>query len=258
MRWLLALALALPAVAGARSEAVVTPLKMIDYEVDAQAREGKQPVVVFDLDATLFDNRPRTLAILRAWAALPENAGKASAQRIEGLAVAQVAYAVKDTLAAAGVTDGADIEAITAFWWARFFGPWALHDGPMPGGPAYVNALYAKGAFIVYLTGRDAPSMLVPTTQSLALAGYPIGLPRTQLIMKPDPKADDEVFKDSVMRSLRLTGSVVGFFDNEPGNVNLMKKAFPKARVVFLDTMHKPGAPAVDAGIPRVKDFVDR
>lgn len=250
---LLGLALAL----GASAAWAKSPLlDQILVESKAIVKAGEaQPVVVFDLDATLFDNRPRNIAIFRAWAVQPANRGNPAVAKIMALKAEDTEYLFTDTFKKIGVTDPATIKSFGAFWKERFFTQWTVHDRPTPGGPDYVQRLYEAGAFIVYLTGRDAPRMLTGTTQSLLLSGYPIGLARTQLIMKPHESMEDEPFKDTVMSSLRRTGKVVAFFDNEPGNVNLMKKAFPKAKVIFLKTMHKPTAPKVDAGIPSVPDF---
>ena len=233
-------------------------LGKVASEVAAVVKAGKsQPVVVFDLDATLFDNRMRTLMILRAWATQPKQLGTAVAKKVLSLRLDQIEYLFADALAKVGVTDKATLDAIGAFWLDRFFTEWAVHDQVTPGGVEYVQALHKAGAFVVYLTGRDAPRMLTGTTQSLMISGYPIGQPRTQLIMKPHRKVDDEDFKQTVMDSLRRTGHVVAMFDNEPGNVNLMKTAFPKAHVIFLKTMFNPKGKnlVVDAGIPSVIDF---
>jgi hypothetical protein len=221
-------------------------------------KAGKtQPVVVFDLDATLYDNRPRTLAILKEWAAQPQVMGTPASTAILGLKLEQVEYLVSDTVAKVKVTDPRVVEQIFKYWWDRFFGDRAVLDWPTAGGPAYVNRLYGAGAHIVYLTGRDAPQMLMGTTRSLQDAGYPIGLPRTQLIMKPAFKTDDEVFKATVMADLKRTGHVVALFDNESGNVNVMKTHFPDATVVFLTTMFNPKkAKPLKAGILKIKDFV--
>lgn len=215
----------------------------------------RHPVVVFDLDATLFDNRERTRAILAELALEPDVAKGPHGAALRGLRTEQVVYALADTLKAVGITDAEFVKRAVAWWVPRFFGEYAVHDRVTPGGPAYVRRLYDAGAFVVYLSGRDRPRMLNATVQSLAISGYPIGLDRTQLILKPGPDTDDEVFKAEVMGSLARLGTVVASFDNEPGNVNLMRKAFPTARVVFLETMHAPGAPAVGPGIERVPDF---
>ena len=45
------------------------------------------------------------------------------------------------------------------------------------------------------------------------------------------------------------------FRSNEPGLCNLMKESFPEATVVWLETAHAPGAPALREDIPGVCDF---
>ena len=44
-------------------------------------------------------------------------------------------------------------------------------------------------------------------------------------------------------------------FDNEPGNCNLFLQRWPDAVVGLLDTHCAPGAPALDARCPVIKDF---
>lgn len=233
-----------------------TLLAAVEDEVVRVRQAGsRHPVVVFDLDATLFDNRERTRAILAELALEPEVAGTAHGAALRRLKAEQVVYGVGDTLKAVGIDDGAFVERAVAWWLPRFFGEYAVHDRVVPGGPEYVRRLYDAGAFVVYLSGRDRERMLHSTVHSLAISGYPIGLDRTQLILKPKATADDEAFKQAVMASLGRLGTVVGLFDNEPGNVNLMRRAFPAARVIFLRTMHAPGAPAVGAGIESIDDY---
>lgn len=233
-----------------------TLLAAVEAEVVRVQQAGsRHPVVVFDLDATLFDNRERTRAILAELALEPEVAGTAHGAALRRLKTEQVVYGVGDTLKAVGIDDAAFVKRAVAWWLPRFFGEYAVHDRVVPGGPEYVRRLYDAGAFVVYLSGRDRERMLHSTVHSLAISGYPIGLDRTQLILKPKASTDDEVFKEAVMASLGRLGTVVGLFDNEPGNVNLMRRAFPAARVIFLRTMHAPGAPAVGAGIESIDDY---
>lgn len=231
--------------------------KVIAQVEAVQATGAKLPIVVFDLDATLYDNRMRTFRILRLWARRPEQAQSAVAKQVLSLKLDQMEYLYTDSLAKVGVTDAASLESIGNFWKARFFSDWAVHDEPMPGGLAYVHTLREKGAFIVYLTGRSTERMLQATADSLHTTGYPIGLDRTQLIMKPNKDTDDTEFKQTVMKNLAKMGEVVALFDNEPGNVNVFKTAFPDAQVVFLRTAFNPkNAEIVIApGIPTIIDF---
>jgi hypothetical protein len=51
-------------------------------------------------------------------------------------------------------------------------------------------------------------------------------------------------------------GEVVAGFENEPANLNAMADAFPKASMVFVDTVHsrKPGIPK--AGVPWIGSYL--
>ena len=54
------------------------------------------------------------------------------------------------------------LENIMPYWFDRFFTDHYQHyDTTLEGVVPYVKELYAAGAYIVYLTGRDAPGMLV-------------------------------------------------------------------------------------------------
>jgi hypothetical protein len=47
----------------------------------------------------------------------------------------------------------------------------------------------------------------------------------------------------------------VASFDNEPANCNLFKEEYPNAEIVFVDTQHVPGAPALRPDIGVIEDF---
>ncbi|HEY9721210.1 MAG TPA: hypothetical protein V6D47_04305, partial [Oscillatoriaceae cyanobacterium] len=64
-------------------------------------------------------------------------------------------------------------------------------------------------------------------------------------------------FKAAQTRTLEQRGTIVGCFDNEPGNVNAFQQAAPGATVVYLETVHSPNAPSVAPGIARLTSFAD-
>ncbi len=200
-----------------------------------------QAVVVFDLDHTLYDNRPRTLQILIEFAAsLPPEQSEV-AGRIANLRVDDVHYKLAETLGHAGVSDQATVQAATTFWAERFFtDEYVRYDVPIPGAVRYVQDLHARGAFVVYMTGRAAPQFLVGTTASLRRWGFPIGTPYTQLITKPDPKTDDLTFKAAAFAQIDRLGRVVAAFENEPGNLAAMAEHWRESVPVFLLTDFNP------------------
>ena len=129
-------------------------------------------------------------------------------------------------------------------------------DEALPGSVGYVDSLYRAGATIVYFTGRDAAHMLGGTAQGLLERGFPIGLVRTQLVMRPDRRADELAYRNDALAAIAALGEVVAVFDNEPRVVNQLHERFPKALAFLLDTPHSPGAPAVLAGVAHLSDYL--
>lgn len=224
--------------------------------IERTLAEGHEPLVVFDLDGTLYDNAPRTLRILQEFAHLHPLRHVELLRRVGALPPAGIRYKVADTLASVGVTDPAEVAAAEAFWQERFFtNAYVPFDLPLAGAVEFVEHVHALGGVPVYLTGRDAPNMLVGTVKALQRDGFPIGTFETRLITKDVFARDDHEFKATVIEHLRRVGRVVGAFDNEPGLCNLFREAFPDAVVVWLDTHHAPGAPPLRRDVLPVDDF---
>jgi hypothetical protein len=217
------------------------------------------PVVVFDLDGTLMDNRPRTAVILQELARELRSEAHAAADLLAAARAEELAYLMTESLARLGVVDAALVERASDFWRARFFTDHYLrHDIALPGAVDFARACYEAGAIIVYFTGRDLPFMSLGSFQSLRDLGFPIGVVGTELVCKPDAKIPDEEFKREEGPKLRRVGQVIAAFDNEPGNCNAFLEMCPAADVVFVDTQHLPGAPPLDKRVHVVRDFVRR
>ncbi len=213
--------------------------------VDAARAAGTAPVVVFDLDHTLYDGRPRTLMILAEFAATLPVHQQQHGVAIRSLSLDRIAYLLGDTLGAAGIIDPAVVKAAEDHWKPRFFSDDYLQlDVPLPGAVAYVQDLWQRGAVVVYLSGRNAPAMLRGTTASLQQWGFPIGVGGTQLVLKPAFDMADEAFKHTAFAQISALGTVVASFENEPGNLGAMATAWPEALPVFLDTDFNPGGAA--------------
>jgi len=223
----------------------------------ASARGGPTPVVVFDLDGTLLDNRPRTLAILREVASSWESARPEVSRILASVEVENIVYGLADSLAPFGVTDEASVAEAQTHWRQRFFVDELLHhDVPVEGAAAFVRAVYDAGATVVYLTGRDLPNMSLGSWKSLRDQGFPIGVVGTELVCKPLFEMSDDAFKRDQAPLLRRLGQVVASFDNEPGNCNVFLREYPGAASVLLDTQHSPHAPPLLPGVASVRSFV--
>lgn len=245
----------LPAV---RPPPLPNQIELLNRVLQAVSDHGTRPApaVVFDLDATLFDNRPRTLEIIREYRDEVAPVDPELADALSSLDVSQVDYLLTDTLKRCGVYRADVVKQISTYWRERFFtDEYIACDVPLAGAPEYVRACYEAGAVIVYLTGRDIPGMLAGTVAKLRDDGFPIAVAGTELVLKPDPNMSDEAFKRTALPTLDRVGEVIAFFDNEPANCNLAKTMFPEASVVLLETQKVPGAPEPIEGIEVIADF---
>jgi predicted secreted acid phosphatase len=222
--------------------------------VTAQLGQPKAPVVVFDLDGTLFDNGPRTWRILVDFA---ERHGHDELRQALGhLPMQRLPYLLSETLGRLSVTDAALVETASAYWKSRFFtDDEQAHDVPIAGALALARACYDKGATLVYLSGRDVPNMLIGVCQSLRSHGFPVGLARTAVVLKPDFNDDDLEFKRSAFAFIDAMGDVVATFDNEPANSNAFVERWPGAAHVFVKTQHAPNPPRLHDAVISVDDL---
>mgnify|MGYP003653931136 CR=1 FL=1 len=222
---------------------------------DLKAAGGK-PIVIFDLDDTIYATPDRVIAILHDYG---QQIGDARLEKIEK---SHVHYEMDATLIAGGIPEaeakGPFGEQVRRAWSRRFFhGDSYALDGHVPGAIDFVKRCEAAGATIVYVTGRKErwrPQCLAVIRLS--------GLPDEHLFMKPpvpsgQPKLSTHDFKEQVTRdTISAMGTVVATFDNEPSNVNAFRRAIPaEAHSVWLDTLWKPSSPPVVAGTEVLKDY---
>ena len=185
----------------------------------ARVAAGTCPVLVFDLDGTLIDNRPRVVAILHELGESWRDKHPEAAARCRAATVADIGYGVIDNLRRLGVEEAWLHEEGLTFWKQRFFTDnYQAHDVEIPGAVKFSRACHDAGALLVYLTGRDLPGMALGTFKSLRDLGFPIGTMGTKLVTKPAFEIPDTEFKQSVARDLGRFGEVIGVFDNEPAN----------------------------------------
>lgn len=216
---------------------------------------GKRAVVVFDLDGTLMDNRPRTVTILRELGQTWHAKAVESAAALLDVTPPKLAYLVRDSLGRLGVEDEELLADGEMFWRDRFFtDDYQQHDIALAGSVAYAQALYAAGVNIVYFTGRDLPKMALGSFKSLRDLGFPIGVVGTELVVKPYFEMPDEEYKRTEGPNLSRIGEVIAVFDNEPVNCNVLLEHHPGCTSVFVDTQHFPNPPPLD---PRVKIIAD-
>jgi hypothetical protein len=233
-------------------------------DVKARAGTSKQahPLVLLDLDSTLYEVGPRTHQILREWLTSSESAPFPHVRvELARLEAAHIGYSLKDTFAAIGLS--LESEEITAawesakkFWSSRFFkSSYLKYDHPYPGAAEFTREVYDLGAEIVYLTGRDEPGMGDGTRENLIRDGFPWNQERTHLLMKPTFEMDDLIHKINAADYIRKHGTLIASFENEPPNVVGLSEIFPDAMHVFVDTVcsDRPAMPS--NGLYRIKGF---
>ncbi len=243
---------AYPRISDADAEALFRRVYARSERRDAHA----PPVVVLDLDGTLMDNRPRSVAILRDLGEMWSDRHPEISAALAGATTGRLAYLLTDSLRRLGVVEPSIVAEAHDYWRTRFFSDDDLrHDVAIAGAVSFVRHCHTLGATIVYLTGRDLPMMGLGTFASLRTLGFPLGVAGVEFILKPDASMADEAFKRMVAPTLARVGEVVASFDNEPANCNVFKEAYPDADVVFVDTQHVPGAPPLRAGTPIIGDL---
>ncbi len=233
---------------------VTGPLATILSQDRQLAASHQHPIVIFDLDDTLFCTAYRNLEILKEWGATA--AGAPYLAQIDALTPADVSYDITGALTQMGMSASQE-SAVQRFWTTRFFsGAYVGYDHPEPGAAAYVQAVATSGAEVVYMTGRSA-AMESGTQQALVADGFPWDPAdgATELILKSTRGQSDAQFKGAQTQTLEQNGTIVGCFDNEPANVNMFQQVAPQATVVFLNTVHSPNAPEVNSGIAQIDSF---
>ena len=232
-------------------------LRAVDESVREVFGRGSLPVLVFDLDSTLFSTCPRNLKILEDFVAARGDEHPVLREIWPTLTEADMGWNVNECLEERGVKDEALLADLRKFWGERFFtNEFCEIDSPIPGAPEFVTACHDAGAFIYYLTGRHVGGMEKGTANALVAHGFPLFTGKASCQLKPDYYANDKEFKTAALDGVRsLSGEVVATFENEPGNANIFLEAFPEAKHFLLDTVHSPEAEVPDPSLVVIEDF---
>jgi hypothetical protein len=230
--------------------------------VERDIKAARQPVLLLDLDSTLYEVGPRSHQILREWLEHPESHAYGEIRdRLHQLKPEQVGYSLRDTFEGLGLKSHEPrvaevLKATGKFWSSRFFtNEYLEYDHAYPGAPEFVQKAYELGAEIIYLTGRDEPGMGKGTRSRLIGDGFPFDKERTHLLLKKNFELDDLEHKSEAAHYIRKTGDLVASFENEPPNLIALSELFPAAMHVFADTVYseKPAMPK--AGLYRITGF---
>lgn len=230
----------------------------------ATSERSSHPLVLLDLDSTLYEVGPRTHQILKEWIITPEALQFGRVQSaMARLLPEHVGYSLRDTFLALDLNLEGDTETAAAwesakhFWQARFFtSDYLKYDLAYPGAAEFSQEVYRLGAEVAYLTGRDEPGMGDGTRARLLADGFPWGVPRTHLLMKPESRMDDLEHKQEAAHYIRAHGTLIASFENEPPNVVALQELFPDAMHVFMDTVCSDRPAARGRNLFRIRSFL--
>ncbi len=237
-------------------EGVVAPgwAQTLDGVLARAQQMGPRGVAIFDLDSTLFDNRPRQARIVREFGL---------AKNLAALAVCQPSHwssgwDMKAAMRNCGLA-AEDVERVYAeakqFWMERFFtSEYCADDEAIPGAVDFVKALAATGVQLSYVTGRHE-AMREGTVRAMVRAGLVVPGGTVRLIMKPSFDVHDDDFKRQAHAEVAGLGVVIAAFDNEPTHANDYRLKFPEATVVHLATDHSGRPVELLPGIVSVPHF---
>jgi hypothetical protein len=237
-------------------------LHEVHARIERERGAGVQPVLLLDLDSTLYKVEPRSHQIIREWLEHPDShAYPAVRKRLAELEAKHLGYSLHDTFAQLGLTakdPGVEevLKAAYQFWGKRFFtNEYLSFDHAYPSAPEFVQRAYELGTEIVYLTGRDEPGMGAGTRARLLADRFPFEIPRTHLLLKKNFELDDLAHKSEAAHYIRNLGSLVASFENEPPNLIALSELFPQAMHVFVDTVYSERPALPKTGLYRITGF---
>lgn len=219
----------------------------LDQILAVAQKSGPSGLLVFDLDSTVFDNRPRQARIVREFGA---------AKNLEALTTCQPwhftsGWDLRGATGSCGLP-AHESEAIypelKAFWQERFFtSEYCEDDIEIVGAPRYLHALDYVKARVIYVTGRHE-DMRVGTEACIERCRMPMPSRggHVQLLMKEKLRDDDDAFKRQTHERLKAMGTVLAAFDNEPMHINDYASKFAEAVPVHLATDHSGREVALD------------
>lgn len=201
------------------------------------AKHGPAGVSVFDLDSTVFDNRPRQARIVREFG---------QARGIAPLRTCDVhhwasGWDMKAAMVSCGLSPQ-EAERLypdaKAYWADRFFtSEYCVDDVAIPGAAAFLHQMVATGGLVAYVTGRHE-AMRQGSVAAMRNCGMPVPFGTVHLLMKPTLKESDDDYKRVAHAQLETMGAVIAAFDNEPTHANDYAQRFPQAQVIHLATDH--------------------
>lgn len=244
----------------ASERASSNPKVLLLEDVSQAVNYGYQPIVVFDLDDTLLDTKPRRLRVLTDFLNLPDTVKNFPAEvaRIRPLlSVSIIEKGWQKTLQPLGIKNKNFMQKLSRFSRKHLMSyQYLSRDVAIPGAVNFVRTVLNSGGMVVYITARFG-YLNNATMTALRDCGFP--LPDGKMVylyMNPGTYQNTVEYKSAILDMVDEMGCVAGGFENEPENINLFKRKYPSARMMFLHTLHSgPEPPEVLPGIPFITDY---
>ncbi len=218
-------------------------LQNITEEITVHKNNGKNVIVVFDLDSTIIEVTPRMTQILRDFTQDKHHRIRYMREcvKLERYSHHPKDWGIEHSLERLGLagTSFDFYKDLMNFWKKRFFSNAYLHlDEPVPGSKEFLTELVSKGADVAYLTARENSCMLEGTIESLKKLEFPLHPKLKNLILKDDNSKSDCEFKRDVLKKYLRDYASVWFVENEPVNLNLVYQTLPQVKLVYFDSVH--------------------
>jgi phosphoglycolate phosphatase-like HAD superfamily hydrolase len=180
-------------------------------EIAARARRGEPVCVVFDIDNTLADTRPRTAAAAHGFAGL---AATVAARPLAHVAARDVGIDGRETCTLLGIRDRATVSRFQVYWRECFWRPQSFRlDRPIPETIRLARRAKRAGAEVFYLTGR-VEQLRRTTLTELRRFGLP-DVDDQHLLCKSAERRATPPYKASMLRGLLRAGQHVAWFISE-------------------------------------------
>jgi len=238
---------------------------LLQKVIDNITSSSKLPIVVFDLDDTLFSTARRNLNIIQNFWYDQGDTYPDFAEVASKLGLSDMNWSITAALEKAGLpATSPSIKPFIDYWGSTFFtNNYDMLDLPNPGAVDFANACHEAGALLYYLTGRAIGDrglnngMGQGTTLALTNRGFPFWRGRCELNLKRDPREKDSDYKAAALADIKsLRGNVVATFDNEPSNSFMYLQHFPDALNIWMKTTWNPEDKAPTKDLYTISDFL--
>lgn len=230
------------------------PLKYLIEIGRIKKDEGLNPFMLFDLDSTLFDNSPRVHKIIQDFINEHKNIYPQETEKMSMIKRQDIVWGIKENLKKVNIIHDELSEKVIKYWFERFFSNDYVVDVPLNGASEFVRDIQDAGLRVVYLTGRFE-SMREGTERNIIEHNFPLDQDGGNLILKPDPKTPDHLFKNQTMQSMKRFGEMIAGFENEPLNSNIFQEHYSQSSIFFLETNHSLNPPNLNDKIHTLKNF---